>query len=90
MLGTLDETRPSRGRGIARSGMPFTRTAQRAWKILALWEETAPKFVKVMPKDYRRMLEALQRAESQGLVGDEAIMAAFEANKNDAARVSGN
>ena len=57
---------------------------------MALWEETAPKFVKVMPKDYRRMLEALQLAEGEGLVGEEAIMAAFEANKNDAARVSGN
>jgi glutamate synthase (ferredoxin) len=64
--------------------------SDRAWQLLALWEETVPKFVKVMPKDYRRMLEALQRAESQGLVGDEAVMAAFEANKNDAARVSGN
>jgi glutamate synthase (ferredoxin) len=62
----------------------------RAWQLLALWQETTPKFVKVMPKDYRRMLEALQRAEREGLVGDEAIMAAFEANKNDAARVSGN
>ncbi len=62
----------------------------RAWQLLALWNESAPKFVKVMPKDYRRMLEALQKAESQGLVGEEAVMAAFEANKNDAARVSGN
>jgi len=49
-----------------------------------------PKFVKVMPKDYRRVLEALNEAESRGLVGDAALMAAFEANKNDAARVSGN
>jgi glutamate synthase (ferredoxin) len=62
----------------------------RAWQILALWEENAPKFVKVMPKDYRRVLEALNEAESRGLVGDAALMAAFEANKNDAARVSGN
>jgi glutamate synthase domain-containing protein 2/glutamate synthase domain-containing protein 1/glutamate synthase domain-containing protein 3 len=67
----------------------FTRSA-RAWQLLALWEETAAKFVKVMPRDYRRVLEALQEAESKGLVGDEALMAAFEANKNDAARVSGN
>ncbi|HXG51353.1 MAG TPA: glutamate synthase large subunit [candidate division Zixibacteria bacterium] len=67
----------------------YTRSA-RAWQLLALWQETARKFVKVMPKDYRRMMEALQRAESEGLVGEEAIMAAFEANKNDAARVSGN
>jgi glutamate synthase domain-containing protein 2/glutamate synthase domain-containing protein 1/glutamate synthase domain-containing protein 3 len=67
----------------------YTRSA-RAWQFLALWQETAPKFVKVMPKDYRRVLEALQEAEAKGLVGDEALMAAFEANKNDAARVSGN
>ncbi len=64
--------------------------SEQACQLLALWGETAPKFVKVLPKDYRRMLEALQRAESQGLVGEEAVMAAFEANKNDAARVSGN
>ena len=67
----------------------YTRSA-RAWQLLALWQETARKFVKVMPRDYRRVLEALQAAEAKGLIGDEALMAAFEANKNDAARVSGN
>jgi glutamate synthase (ferredoxin) len=64
--------------------------SDRAWQILALWDETAPKFVKVLPKDYQRMLDAIRRAEQEGLVGDEAVMVAFEANKNDAARVSGN
>jgi glutamate synthase (ferredoxin) len=64
--------------------------SERAWQLLALWEETAQKFVKVMPKDYKRMLDAIRRAESEGHIGDAAIMAAFEANKNDAARVSGN
>ncbi len=67
----------------------YTRSA-RAWQLLALWPETAPRFVKVMPRDYRRVLEALQEAETKGLVGDDALMAAFEANKNDASRVSGN
>jgi glutamate synthase (ferredoxin) len=67
----------------------YTHSA-RAWQILALWEENAPKFFKVMPRDYRRVVEALQQAEAKGLVGDEAMMAAFEANKNDASRVSGN
>jgi len=67
----------------------YTRS-QRAWHLLALWNETAAKLVKVLPKDYRRMQEALQQAESKGLAGEEAVMAAFEANKNDAARVSGN
>jgi glutamate synthase (ferredoxin) len=57
---------------------------------LALWEETAGKLLKVMPKDYRRVLEELEKAEATGLAGEEALMAAFEANKNDASRVSGN
>ena len=60
------------------------------WRVLARWNEMIPKFVKVMPKDYQRMLEAVQRAEAAGLSGDEAVMVAFEENKNDAARVSGN
>jgi glutamate synthase (ferredoxin) len=64
--------------------------SERAWQLLALWEETAQKLVKVTPKDYRRMLEAIRRAEEEGLTGEAAVMAAFEANKNDAARVSGN
>ncbi len=64
--------------------------SERAWQFLALWEESAPKFVKVLPKDYKRMLDAIHQAENEGHVGEEAVMAAFEANKNDAARVSGN
>jgi glutamate synthase (ferredoxin) len=36
------------------------------------------------------MLEALKKVQQAGLSGDEALMAAFEENKNDLARVSGN
>jgi glutamate synthase (ferredoxin) len=61
-----------------------------AQQLLTHWEDATPKFVKVMPKDYKRMLNAIRQAEQEGLVGEEAIMAAFEANKNDAARISGN
>ncbi|MBM4255089.1 MAG: glutamate synthase large subunit [Deltaproteobacteria bacterium] len=64
--------------------------SDRARHILTYWNDFAPKFVKVMPKDYKRMLDAVREAEHQGHLGDEAVMAAFEANKNDAARVSGN
>lgn len=38
------------------------------------------KFVKVMPKDYKRMLEVIARVEAQGYTGDEALMKAFEEN----------
>ena len=59
-------------------------------QILNLWEEMVPKFVKVMPKDYKRVLESMQRVQSQGLSGDEAVMKAFEENSRDLARVGGN
>jgi glutamate synthase (ferredoxin) len=48
------------------------------------------KFVKVMPKDYKRALEAMARVQAMGLSGDEAVMAAFEENKKDLSRVGGN
>ena len=64
--------------------------SDRARHILAHWEELAPLFVKVMPKDYKRMVEALTWIERTGLSGEKAEMAAFEANKSDASRVSGN
>jgi glutamate synthase (ferredoxin) len=54
--------------------------SERAAKILADWKNYVPKFVKVMPQDYKRVLQSLKRVESQGLSGDEAIMAAFEEN----------
>ena len=63
--------------------------SQRAFKILALWEQYVPKFVKVMPKDYKRMLQAIKRVMEAGLSGEEAIMAAFEENAKDVARVGG-
>ena len=64
--------------------------SQRAKQILNLWEEMVPKFVKVLPKDYKRVLQVLERVKSTGLSGDEAIMAAFEENARDLSRVGGN
>ncbi len=88
-LETLDQRDMQEVEELLKRHAVYTHSA-RAWQFLALWQETAPKFVKVMPKDYRRVVEALQAAEASGLVGDDALMAAFDANKNDASRVSGN
>jgi len=60
------------------------------WRVLAMWDTLVSQFVRVMPKDYQRMLAAVKRAEAAGVSGDEAIMVAFDDNKNDADRVSGN
>ncbi|MBP9901595.1 MAG: glutamate synthase large subunit [Verrucomicrobia bacterium] len=51
-----------------------------AAKILADWKKFIPKFVRVMPTDYKRVLESLKKVREQGLTGDEAILAAFEQN----------
>ena len=47
-----------------------------AEKILASWEAMQPKFVKIMPKDYKRILEAIKKAEETGISVDEAVMEA--------------
>jgi len=67
----------------------FYTSSSRAARILAHWPQMAPKFVKVMPRDYKRVLQALQRVQSSGLTGEQATMAAFEENARDAARIGG-
>jgi glutamate synthase (ferredoxin) len=63
--------------------------SDRARKVLALWEVIVPKFVRVMPKDYKRMLQAIDRVTRSGLSGEQALMAAFEDNAKDLARIGG-
>ena len=58
--------------------------------ILSDWNAELPKFFKVFPRDYERMLECFRKVEEQGLSGDEAAMAAFEENMRDLSRVGGN
>ena len=76
-------------RGMIESHAEYT-SSKLAKQILNLWEEMVPKFVKVIPKDYKRVLEALERAQKSGLSGEDAVMAAFEANAKDLARIGGN
>jgi glutamate synthase domain-containing protein 3 len=63
--------------------------SQKAVAVLANWDKMVPKFVKVMPRDYKRVLQAIQNALASGLSGDDALNAAFEANARDVARIGG-
>jgi glutamate synthase (NADPH/NADH) large chain len=47
-----------------------------ATALLDRWQPAVRHFVKVMPKDYKRVLDAAREAEERGLSVDEAIMAA--------------
>jgi glutamate synthase (ferredoxin) len=67
----------------------FTGSA-RGQLILDAWKDFVPRFVRVVPNDYRRVLEAQARMRAKGLSPDEAEMAAFEENARDEARVGGN
>ncbi len=75
-------------RQVIQQHVHFTHS-QLGAKLLENWQSTVGSFVKVMPKDYKRVLQALDRVKASGLSGEEAIMAAFEANSRDAARVGG-
>ena len=46
-----------------------------AARLLAEWDRTVADMVKVMPRDYRRVLEATRRALEEGRSVDEAVMA---------------
>jgi glutamate synthase (ferredoxin) len=59
-------------------------------RVLDAWPTLLPKFVKVIPRDYKRVLACIKRAHDQGLSGEEAVMAAFEENSRDLSRVGGN
>jgi len=75
-------------RGMIRKHAEYTRS-DRAWKILALWEQMRPHFVKVYPNDYKRVIETLKKVKATGVSDDEAEMMAFDMNAKDLARAGG-
>jgi glutamate synthase (ferredoxin) len=67
----------------------YNTGSRRAWTILNNWVDFVSRFVAVIPKDYKRMIQAIDQAEKNGLSGNDAVLSAFEANKRDASRVAG-
>ncbi len=76
-------------RALIEKHLAYTKSPK-AKEVLDNWAALVPKFVKVMPKDYKRMLACIERVQAQGLTGDEAMLAAFEENAKDTSRVGGN
>ena len=66
----------------------LTGSGRGGW-LLDNWDEALPRFVRVIPHDYRRVLEAQARMRAAGLSQEEAEMAAFEENTRDLARAGG-
>jgi glutamate synthase (NADPH/NADH) large chain len=62
-------------RSIVTQHMEATGSAV-AERILTKWWRNVPKFTKIFPKDYKRVLEAVRDATERGVDVDEAVMAA--------------
>ncbi|MBB6732476.1 glutamate synthase large subunit [Cohnella zeiphila] len=84
-----DASETAEVRGMIEKHVKYTNSELGA-RVLAEWDTVLPKFVKVIPKDYKRMLEQIAKVEAQGLSGEKALLAAFEANMRDLSRVGGN
>jgi glutamate synthase (ferredoxin) len=87
-FGLEDEEEIALVKAMIKKHAEYTHS-DRAAQVLANWEAMVPKFVKVYPNDYRRVIETQKRFKAQGLADEEAIMAAFEENAHDLARVGG-
>ena len=83
-----DEDEAKLVHAMVRRHAEYTKSA-RAEAILSDWGTVYTKFVKVMPNDYKRVIDAQQRMLPEGMSEDEAAMAAFELNAHDAARMGG-
>jgi glutamate synthase domain-containing protein 3 len=63
--------------------------SSRATEVLLSWDEWLPKFVRVIPHDYKRVLEAQKQMRESGMTHEGAEMAAFELNSHALARAAG-
>jgi glutamate synthase (ferredoxin) len=83
-LEPLDESDTATLKSLLEQHAEETGSLQ-ATSILSRWHECQSLFVKVMPMDYKRVLQALERAKATGLSGDDALAAAFEENSHSVA-----
>jgi len=75
VLDPLDDDDRDFLRTIVRRHVAETGSAV-AERLLERWHNEWRRFVKVMPKDYKRVLEAAALAEEKGMSVDDAIMVA--------------
>jgi glutamate synthase domain-containing protein 3 len=60
--------------------------SREAEEIILNWDDFVPRIVRVIPNDYRRVLDAQLKLRDIGLSVAEAAMAAFELNSREESR----
>ncbi|MEU9844831.1 glutamate synthase-related protein, partial [Actinomadura sp. NPDC048032] len=68
----VESVRALTERHLAETGSAVAR------RLLEDWDAAAARFTKIMPRDYRRVLDAMAQAEAEGRDVDEAVMAAAQ------------
>ncbi len=66
-------------KAMVENHLRYTDSAKATY-VLENWEDVAGKFVKVIPNDYKRMVEQIDMQKAAGLTDEEATMHAFQAN----------
>ena len=61
-------------RDLIRRHIEYTGSTYAAG-ILKAWIDVHPRFVKIMPRDYKRVLQAIKKAEETGMSVDDVVMA---------------
>jgi len=74
-----DEKEVSEVREMILKHYQYTDSSKAAY-VLENWNEIVKKFVKIIPKDYKRMTERIKEQKQAGLSDAQAIMSAFQAN----------
>ena len=80
VLPLADTTEANAVKALVHSHVEYTGSLH-GQHILSNWSRTRRNFVCVVPRDYQRVLNALQAARDSGLPEDEAELVAFEANR---------
>ena len=82
-------TRIGRWQGTNRLHDPHSGSPDDSASTLVIETVAQNLFVRVIPNDYRRVLEAQKRMLAKGLSREEAEMAAFEENAKSEVRAQG-
>jgi len=75
-----DENEAQQVRGLIERHVKYTHSEQ-AQFLLDHWERSLHQLVRVIPRDYKRMLQTIERFRQTGASGEEAELAAFQARK---------
>jgi glutamate synthase (NADPH/NADH) large chain len=67
--------------------LKYTNSHKAAF-VLENWEQSLSKFVKVIPNDYKRMMNRIEEQKTAGLTEEEAAMSAFEENAKQEKKAS--